>query len=99
VPRTNSSSITSTVVGEEIRRARREQGLTQAELANRLGAAPAYVSAVEAGRENLTLGSLARLADALRTGLRVSFPSLEADFRTLDEDLAELESTAGGAGR
>jgi transcriptional regulator with XRE-family HTH domain len=100
MPRTNSSSITSTVVGEEIRRTRHEQGLTQAELAKRLGAAPAYVSAVEAGRENLTLGSLARLADALQTGLQVSFPSLQADFQTLDEDLAELESTAGGgAGR
>jgi transcriptional regulator with XRE-family HTH domain len=92
VPRTHSSSITSTVVGEEIRSARRAQGLTQAQLAERLGAAPAYVSAVEAGRENLTLGSLARLADALRTGLKVSFTPLADDHMTLDEDLAELES-------
>jgi transcriptional regulator with XRE-family HTH domain len=95
LPKTNSSSITSTVVGEEIRRARRAQGLTQAQLAERLGAAPAYVSAVEGGRENLTLGSLARLADALRTGLKVSFPSLADDHVTLDEDLAELQSAAG----
>ncbi|HEX8741710.1 MAG TPA: helix-turn-helix transcriptional regulator [Thermoleophilaceae bacterium] len=90
MPRTNSSSVTQSVVGHAIREARTGQGLTQAELAERLDAAPAYVSAIEAGRENLTLGSLARIASALRTGLDVSFPVLRDDTRTLDEDLAEL---------
>jgi transcriptional regulator with XRE-family HTH domain len=85
MPRTNSSSITNEVVGEEIRRARLEHNLTQKDVAERLGAAPAYISAVEAGRENLTLGSLARIADALGTGMRVTFPMLEADYETLDD--------------
>jgi transcriptional regulator with XRE-family HTH domain len=90
VPRTNSSSVTQTVVGETIRNTRIELGLTQAQLAERLRAAPAYVSAIEAGRENLTLGSLARIATALGTGLEVSFPVLRDDSVTLDADLARL---------
>jgi transcriptional regulator with XRE-family HTH domain len=90
MPRTNSSSLTSVVVGEEIRRARLRHGLTQAQLGTRLGAAATYVAAIERGRENLTLGSLARIADALGTALRVSFPALRADYQTVDEDLEVL---------
>lgn len=90
MPRTNSSSVTQIIVGETIRSARTELSLTQAQLAERLLAAPAYVSAIEGGRENLTLGSLARIANALGTGLNVSFPVLRDDTSQLDEDLAEL---------
>lgn len=92
MPRTNSSTITQSVVGDEIRRVRAELGLTQAELAARLDAAPSYVSAIESGRENLTLGSLARIATGLGTGLNVSFPGLQDDSQTLDRDLAELRA-------
>lgn len=92
MPRTNASSITQVIVGEEIRRVRKEQGLTQSELAERLQTAPAYISQVEAGKENLTLGSLARIANALRRGLDIGFPLVADTTSTLDEDLAALRT-------
>ena len=92
MPRTNASSVTSALVGEEIRRVRRELGWTQKQLAARLDAAPAYVSAIEAGKENLTLGSLARIADALGRGLDLTFPRVTGEFRTLDQDLARIDA-------
>jgi transcriptional regulator with XRE-family HTH domain len=34
---------------------------------------PSYVSAVEAGKRNLTLAQLANIANAMRLGIEVSF--------------------------
>ena len=56
-----------------IRTTRHALGLTQAEVAERLGASASYISAVEAGRRNLTLGQLANIANAMRLGVNVSF--------------------------
>jgi DNA-binding XRE family transcriptional regulator len=52
---------------------RQTLGLTQAEVAERLGVSPSYLSAVEAGRRNLTLGQLANIANAMRLGIDISF--------------------------
>jgi transcriptional regulator with XRE-family HTH domain len=73
VPRTAASEIHAKVVGREIRTTRHALGLTQAEVAERLGASASYISAVEAGRRNLTLGQLANIANAMRLGVNVSF--------------------------
>jgi len=43
------------------------------EVAERLGVSASYVSAVEAGRRNLTLGQLANIANAMRLGIDISF--------------------------
>lgn len=51
-------------VGQRVGDLRREQVLTQAELAEKLGCTPRYVAQIEAGR-NLTLHTLARLAHVL----------------------------------
>ncbi len=56
-----------------IRETRHALGLSQVEVAKRLGVSASYVSAVEAGRRNLTLGQLANVANAMRLGLNVSF--------------------------
>jgi transcriptional regulator with XRE-family HTH domain len=73
MPRTAASEIHAKVVGREIRATRHSLGLTQAEVAERLGVTPSYMSAVEAGRRNLTLGQLANIANAMRLGVNVSF--------------------------
>jgi transcriptional regulator with XRE-family HTH domain len=65
------------VVGRAIRGARVEAGLTQAQLATRMGVNPSYVTNVEAGRVNVTVGQLANVAQALGTGLDVRFPELD----------------------
>ncbi len=60
-------------VGASARRARRELGLTQVEVAARLGVSAPYIANHEAGRTNPTIGQLAAVADALRVELDVMF--------------------------
>ena len=52
-------------VGMAIRDAREEGGLTQTELAARMGVAQSALSRIEAGRANITLEMLTRIATAL----------------------------------
>jgi len=73
VPRTAVSEMNAKVVGRELKDSRQALGLTQAEVAKRLGVSTSYISAVEAGRRNLTLGQLANIANAMRLGIDVSF--------------------------
>jgi transcriptional regulator with XRE-family HTH domain len=94
MPRTAASEVTAKAVGEEIRRARRELALTQRELADRLGASQSYVANVEAGRENLTLGKLAQIADALGTALAIRLELVERATIAVPEDQAA--ALAGG---
>ena len=78
MPKTAVSEVATKVVGHGIRSARLEVGITQAELAARMGVNPSYVTNVEAGRVNLTVGQLANIADALGTGLDVRLPVLDS---------------------
>ena len=71
MPRTTYSAVASKVAGRAIRNARCELGLTQIELAERIGASAPYVSGLEAGRGNLTVGQLWAVADALRVELHI----------------------------
>ena len=61
----------SRYVGQAIRAARRSRGLTQAQLAERLQTSAPYVSGLETGRMNPTVGLLFALAEALDAELRV----------------------------
>lgn len=65
MPRTARSDPAAKAVGQTIRRTRLEAGLTQAQLAQRLQASAPYITNVEAGRANLTIGQLASIAAAL----------------------------------
>jgi transcriptional regulator with XRE-family HTH domain len=90
--RTHTSDATSARLGIEIRRARVDQGLTQAEVARRMGVKPPYVAALEAGKRNVTLGQLANSADALAVGLDITFPAVAAEYRQRSQ---EPGTTAG----
>jgi transcriptional regulator with XRE-family HTH domain len=74
MPRTVSSDLASRLVGEAVRRTRIDAGLTQAELAARINASASYITNIEAGRVNVTIGQLAHIADALGAGLTVDLP-------------------------
>lgn len=52
-------------VGRRVAELRIERGLTQEELAVRIGITDRYLRYIEAGRINLSLGYLVRLANAL----------------------------------
>jgi transcriptional regulator with XRE-family HTH domain len=88
MPRTASSALDAKLLGERLRQARHEEGLTQAALAAELGVSPSYVQKLEGGRANPTLGQLANLARALGRTLEVDFaapaenPDLLAEFAT-----------------
>jgi transcriptional regulator with XRE-family HTH domain len=73
MPRTAASEIHAKILGRKLGDTRRALGLTQAEVAERVGVSASYVSAVEAGRRNLTLGQLANIASAMRLGIDISF--------------------------
>ena len=53
-------------VAARIGRLREERGLTQEELAARVGISRAYLARIETARHNLTVPMLERLAKALR---------------------------------
>lgn len=67
-------------VGQNVAEARLRAGLTQEELAERLEVIPRIVQKIESGRLNLTLRTIARLADALHAdpGALVAGPSANA---------------------
>lgn len=52
-------------VGRNIRRLRRERGLSQEELADEIGVHRTFMGGVERGERNLTLQTLERLAQRL----------------------------------
>lgn len=79
MPRTSTSSIASAVVGRALREARRAVGMTQAELAGRLGTSAPYVSLIETGHGNPTIGQLSAVATALGVEMDVQF-RLPADL-------------------
>jgi ribosome-binding protein aMBF1 (putative translation factor) len=64
--------------GIAIRDAREEAGLSQTQLAGRIGIAQSALSRIEAGRSNLTLASLQRIASALGVDLTLEVGSQRA---------------------
>jgi transcriptional regulator with XRE-family HTH domain len=81
MPRTRRSAIHAQLVGRRIRTAREGTGLTQQQLAERLGVSQPVVAALESGRGNPTIGQLAAVAGALHVGLEIDFPLLPATPR------------------
>jgi len=78
MPRTARSDPTAEQIGQAIRQARHQAGLTQAELARRLDTTAPYITNVEAGRANMTVGQLASIAAALDA-------IIEINLRLIDE--------------
>jgi transcriptional regulator with XRE-family HTH domain len=61
------------VVGRAIRDVREQLGVTQAELAARMNTSAPYISGLENGRGNPTIGQISAVADALLVELHVEF--------------------------
>lgn len=59
--------------GEEIRRIRKEKGLSQKALAKKLGISQQLISRVEKGKENISLITLKNMVKVLGKKTRISF--------------------------
>lgn len=70
------------LLGAEVKRRRSKLGISQEELGERAALHRTYVSDVEAGKRNLSLESLERLASALGSSLSSVFDAIEAQAGT-----------------
>lgn len=59
--------------GKAVREQRIAKGISQEELAMRIGADQAYVSRIEAGQMNVTLETVEQIANALRVDITEFF--------------------------
>lgn len=57
-------------VGQQIREARKAKGLTQKELGEKLGVGEPTVNGYESGKQNLTIETLQKIANALGTSTK-----------------------------
>jgi len=63
--------------GELVRRLRQERGYSQEEFSFRVGLHQTYISSVERGERNVTIGTADRIAKALGISLSGLFKELE----------------------
>lgn len=61
------------LIGLRIKNLRRSEGLSQEELAERMGISSKYLSSIERGKENPTLDTVIKLANALKIELSEIF--------------------------
>ena len=64
-------------LGENVRRCRNAVGLSQEQLALRIGLGQGYISQIESGQHNPTLETIAELASALGTSVENLFREYE----------------------
>jgi transcriptional regulator with XRE-family HTH domain len=69
-------------VGLNVKRLRIAAGITQAELADRMGIDRAYVSGLELGRRNPTIVSLWHTAEALGAKVQMFFEDVKPSRRS-----------------
>jgi transcriptional regulator with XRE-family HTH domain len=83
-------------VTESLSRALDEQGLTQSKLARRMGKSPAFVSQILAGGRNLTLSTIAQVAEALggRVEVRIVRQSEGKAQRPRSRELSDPAETS-----
>ena len=65
-------------IGQRIAELRKEQGMTQTQLAERCGLQQAHIARIETGRYSVGLDTLTQIATAL--GMVIDFTEMEPDF-------------------
>lgn len=61
------------ITGKQISNIRREQGLSQKEMAKKMGISQQLISRIEKGRENVSVSTLANMARALNKKIKICF--------------------------
>ena len=73
------------MMGKQIKTLRQARGMSQEELAEKSSLNSKYLSGIERGKANPTLGTLTRLADALKVGVPELF-----NYELEPKELAQL---------
>jgi len=68
------------LVGEMIKKARKERNLTQEQLGNLIGVQKAQISKLENGSANITLSTMIRVFDALKAKIKFQIELGEEKF-------------------
>lgn len=84
------------IVGSNVRRLRKTAGLSQAELATRMGVDRAYVSGLELGQRNPTIVTLWHLAQALKSDLGEFFSQASRTGRSPAAKRPSRKALKGG---
>ena len=79
-------------LGLRLRQARKRAGLSQSELASRVGRSQSFVYLVEDGQQNSHIGNLKQLADALNVQLRDMLPG-SPEIGDMEEALGQSEKS------
>ncbi|MEK7217173.1 MAG: helix-turn-helix domain-containing protein [Chloroflexota bacterium] len=82
-------------LGQRVRLLRRQRGMTQAQLAERVGVSDNFIGMIERGRGHPTLETVNRVATALETEMRDLFQGAEHPGST-EEVLEELNQLLEG---
>lgn len=67
------------MIGIRIGDLRKQKGLTQEKLAEKMGVSPKYLSSIERGKENPTLDMIINLAQSLDVGIADIFTFIEVE--------------------
>ncbi|HEY3875069.1 MAG TPA: helix-turn-helix transcriptional regulator, partial [Candidatus Kapabacteria bacterium] len=60
-------------IGQNIRQLREYRGLSGEQLAAKIGATKSYISKIENGRLNMTIGTLVKISNALNCAMDINF--------------------------
>jgi len=60
-------------IGSEIRKIRKQKGLSQVKLAGKIGVSQQIISRIERGNENISIATLKRITDALEVKVNLRF--------------------------
>jgi len=67
------------MIGNRIGELRKQKGLTQEKLAEKMGVSPKYLSSIERGKENPTLDMIINLAQSMNIEIAELFTSIEVE--------------------
>ena len=78
-------------VGKRMRLIRKQEGLTQAQLAEKVGLSDNYVGIIERGEGHPGLDKLGQIADALKVRMGDFFAGDGAEPKTKDQTIKEID--------
>jgi len=68
------------LIGEMIKKARKERNLTQEELGKLIGVQKAQISKLEKGSKNITIGTILKIFDALKANIKFRIEMTDTKF-------------------